>query len=61
MLPVPPEVTSPPGTVPVTASACIRSSAIAMISPSNRVALGHMSRCSTLVCANIPNASVRNA
>ena len=32
-----------------------------MISPSNFVALGHMSRCSTFTCANSPNASVEEA
>ena len=32
---------------------------MAMISPSNLVALGYMSRCSTLACENWPNTSPR--
>ena len=51
MLPVPPLVTMPTGSVPVTASAWKRSRPMAMISPSKRVALGHMSRWSALTCA----------
>ena len=42
---MPPLVTIPAGSLSVTASACIRSSTIAITSPSKRVALGHMSRC----------------
>jgi hypothetical protein len=57
MLPVPPVVTSPAGSVAVMASPWNRSNAMAMISPSNRVALGHMSRCSALTWANRPNDS----
>ena len=34
---------------------------MAMISPSNFVWLGHMSRCSAFTCANSPNASFMNA
>ncbi len=45
----------------VTASACRRSRAIAMTSPSNLVWLGHMSRCRALTWANIPNASLRKS
>ncbi len=59
MLPVPPVVTMPAGVPSSTASACMRSSTIAMISPSNLVALGHMSRCSTFTWAKSPNASLR--
>ena len=57
MLPVPPVVTSPAGSPSVTASAWNRSSVMAMISPSNLVALGHMSRWRMLTWANSPNAS----
>ena len=57
MLPVPPVVTRPTGSLPLTASAWSRSSVMAMISDSNRVALGHMSRCSTLTWENRPKAS----
>ncbi len=51
MLPVPPLVIIPAGSEPVTDSAWKRSSAMAMISPSKRVELGHMSRWSALTCA----------
>ena len=61
MLPVPPEDTSPTGSPSATASPWSRSRVIAMISDSNRVALGHMSRWSALTWANSPNASVRKA
>ena len=44
MLPLPPEVTRPTVSVSFTASACSRSSVVAMISPSNFVMLGHISR-----------------
>ena len=60
MLPVPPVATSPTGSPEVTASACRRSRDMAMISDSNLVALGHMSRWSTLTWANSPNASFMN-
>ncbi len=59
--PVPPLVTMPTGSASLTASAWNRSSAIAMISPSKRVALGHMSRWSTFTWANRPNALVRKS
>ncbi len=58
---MPPVVTSPTGSVPVTASAWSRSRVMAMISPSNFVWLGHMSRWSALTWANSPNASFMNA
>ena len=61
MLPVPPLLTSPPGVVSVIASACSMSSVMAMISPSNFVALGQTSRCSALTWANSPKASVMNS
>ena len=59
MLALPPEVTIPAGSAPFSSPACIRSSAIAMISPSNRVALGHMSRWSAFWWAKSPKASLR--
>ena len=52
-LSVPPLVTTP------TPVPCNRSLAMAMISPSNLVALGYMSRCSTLACENWSNTSPR--
>ncbi len=61
MLPVPPVVTIPAGSPSVTASACSMSRVIAMISPSKRVALGHMSRWSAFMCAYMPKASVMNS
>ena len=60
MLPVPPVATSPAGSPPVIASACKRSRVMAMISASNLVALGHMSRWSTLTWAKRPKASFMN-
>jgi hypothetical protein len=54
MLSVPPEVTEPhglcSGSGPRAASPCMRSSAIAVTSPSKRVALGQMSRWSAFTC-----------
>ena len=59
MLPVPPLVTSPHGSSPVAAAASpwCRSRTIEMISASNLVALGQMSRCRTFTWANRPKAS----
>ncbi len=59
MLPVPPVVTRPAGVEPVTASPCTRSRVMAMISASNLVELGHMSRWSELTWENIPKAWLR--
>ena len=61
MLPVPPEVIRPHGVPSVTASPWSMSRVMAMISPSKRVALGTMSRCSAFSWANMPNTSVRNS
>ena len=61
MLPVPPVATSPAGSPSVMASAWRRSRVMAMISASNLVALGQMSRWSTLTWANMPKASFMNA
>ena len=59
MLPVPPVVTSPQGSSPAAeaASPPCRPRVIAMISASNLVALGHMSRWRTFTWANRPKAS----
>ena len=59
MLPVPPVVTRPAGVVPSTASAWRRSRVMAMISASNLVELGHMSRWSELTWAKSPKALVQ--
>ena len=56
--PVPPLVTMPAGSVPVTASACSMPSVMAMISPSNLVPDGQTSRCSALTWPNNANASL---
>ena len=62
VLSVPPEVTAPAGSESGrAASAWSMSKVMAMISPSKRVALGHMSRCNALACAKRPNALPRNA
>jgi hypothetical protein len=61
MLPVPPVVTTPTGCASVTALPLSTSSVMAMISPSNLVWLGHMSRCSAFTWANSPNAWFMNA
>jgi hypothetical protein len=61
MLPVPPLVTIPHGVASATASACNMSRVIAMISPSNRVALGHTSRCSAFTWAYSPKTSPRKS
>ncbi len=58
MLPVPPVATSPAGSPSAMASACNRSRVMEMISASNLVADGHMSRWSTLTWPNMPKASV---
>jgi hypothetical protein len=59
MEPVPPDVTSPAavGSWP----APRRSSVIAMISASNFVELGHMSRWSAFTCENFAKASLRKS
>ncbi len=59
MLPLPPDVMSPTGPSSALSAAlpCMRSRVIAMISPSNRVALGHMSRWSTFMWLYMPNTS----
>ena len=60
-LSVPPLVTIPAGVASVTCPACMRSSAIARISPSKRVALGHMSRWRAFWWANSPKTSERKS
>ncbi|MEZ5144659.1 MAG: hypothetical protein R2726_19415 [Acidimicrobiales bacterium] len=58
---VPPEVTEPHGEPSVTAPPWSMSRVMAMISDSNLVALGHMSRWSTLTWAKGWKAWVRNS
>ena len=59
MLPVPPVVTRPQGASPAAtaASPWCRPRVMEMISASNFVALGHMSRCRTFTWAKRPKAS----
>ena len=61
MLPLPPLVSIPHGSASVAAEACIRSSPMAMISPSKRVALGHTSRCIAFMWLYIEYASPMNS
>ncbi len=60
--PDPPEVTMPAMSWPRSAAAspCIKSRAMAMTSPSKRVALGHMSRWRMFMCPKSPKTSFMN-
>jgi hypothetical protein len=61
MLPLPPLVSMPHGSASAAAEACIKSSPMAMISPSKRVALGHTSRCIAFMWLYIEYASPMNS
>ena len=59
--PLPPLVSIPAGSLSLTSEACMRSSPMAMISPSNRVALGQTSRWSAFMWLYMAYASPMNA